>query len=165
MREQLFQSLPRDLAMDITARFPDITYLAQLPGPTQEQLRHGARVRLEGKTPVDFASLRRREAAELLLGAYSAHARGDERPAIELAYQSDVHMLEAYLVESAVAAGDRGLWTVELRWELGTCAIAELADLPENFELAVTGVREALSNGLGEPDGARFLGTLPVVAD
>jgi hypothetical protein len=70
-------------------------------------------------------------------------------------------MLEAYLVESAEAAGDHGLWTVELRWELGTCAIAELADLPEDFYLAVTAVRQALSNGLGDPDGARFLSTLP----
>ncbi len=161
VREQLFRALPRDLAMDVTGRLPDITYLAALPAPSPEAMRQGPRVRLQGVSSTQFCANRRRDAHELLLQALTAHARSDDGTANELAYQSDVLSLEAYLVESAEAAGDHGLWTVELRWELGTCAMSELIGLPEEFLAVVGSIREALARGLGEPDGTRFLAVLP----
>ncbi|MDO9486403.1 MAG: hypothetical protein Q7K25_10130 [Actinomycetota bacterium] len=161
VRDQLFRSLPRDMAMEVTGRLPDITYLGPLAAPSREVLRHGARVRLQGLTSTQFCVRRRRSADELMLEALSARARSEHRSATELCYQSDVLSLEAYLVESAEAAGDHGLWTVELRWELATCAMRELRGLPEDFHQALTTVREALAHGLGEPDGARFLTALP----
>lgn len=164
IREQLFRSLPRDIAMDVTGRFPDVTYLAGLVAPTPEEMQHGARIRLRGESAGSFCSGLRRTADELMLKALSAHARSEGRTAIELAYQSDVMCLEAYLVESAEAAGDHGLWTVELRWELGACAMNELSGLPVDFTEAVGTVRAALAGGLGAPDGTRFLTTLPEVS-
>jgi hypothetical protein len=164
VREQLFRALPRDLAMDVTARLPDITYLASLPAPNREAMRHGARVRLQGISSKQFCIRRRHEADELMLKAMNANANDDAKSATELSYQSDVLSLEAYLVQSAEAAGDHALWTVELRWELGTCAMSELTGLPDDFQSAVATVRNALALGLGEPDGTRFLAVLPVVS-
>ncbi|MDP2012743.1 MAG: hypothetical protein Q8L05_00805 [Actinomycetota bacterium] len=161
VREQLFRALPRDLAMDVTGRLPDITYLAALPAPTADAMRRGVRERLQGLSSTQFCARRRRDADELMLQALAAHARADKRSAADLSYQSVVLCLEAYLVESAEAAGDHGLWTVELRWELGTCAMSELVGLPDDFHSAVITVREALAHGLGEPDGTRFLSMLP----
>ena len=165
VREQLFTTLPRDLAMDVTGRLPDITYLTSLTAPSREEMRHGARVRLQGSSAAQFCSRRRREADELILAALNANAQGEQRSAAELCYESDSLSLEAYLVESAEAAGDHGLWTVELRWELGTCAMKELKSVPEDFNAAVSTIREVLARALGEPDGTRFLAALPVVSD
>ncbi len=161
VREQLFRALPRDLAVDITGRLPDITYLTSLRAPSRDQMR--ARERLQGLTVEQFCAHRRREAQELMLEAVNARARADAAAA-DLAYRSDVLSLEAYLVETAQLAGDKGLWTVELRWELASCALAELMDIPEDFVAAVTAVRDALARGLGEPDGTRLLAVLPVVS-
>ena len=163
VREQLFRALPRDLAMDVTARLPDITYLASVGAPTREEMRNGARARLQGVSSAQFCTRRRRDADDLMLQALVAHARAEDQSAAGLSYQSDVLSLEAYLVESAEVAGDHGLWTVELRWELGTCAMSEVRGLPEDFYAAVVTVREALARGLGEPDGTRFLTVLPAL--
>lgn len=163
VREQLFRALPRDLAIDVTGRLPDITYLSDLTAPSQEGMRHGARIRLQGLPSDQFCSSRRREAEELMLEALTAHAHGDEGRARELSYRSDMLSLESYLVDSAETAGDHGLWTVELRWELGKCAMSEIGGLPDEFHPAVIAVRQALARELGEPDGTRFLAALPVV--
>jgi len=162
VREQLFRALPRDLAVDVTGRLPDITYLAALRAPARAQMQ--ARERLQGLTVEQFCAHRRREAQELMLEAVNARARADARAAAELSYRSDVLSLEAYLVETAQLAGDEALWTVELRWELASCALAELTDIPEDFAGAITAVRDALARGLGEPDGTRLLAVLPVVS-
>ena len=52
---------------------------------------------------------------------------GETSAAIQAAYQGDFTALDAYLVESAVAAGDDALLTVTIRWDLAVQAVSELA--------------------------------------
>lgn len=161
VREDLFSALPLELAMDITGRFPDVTYLAGLPAPTPEQLRTCGHARLGGATPHEFALARRHEAEALMVAALSAGNDGRMAAAIEQAYASDFRALESYLVDSALTAGDRALMTVELRWELVRCAMAEVPGLPDDLLEAIGVVRAAMCAGLGEPDGVRLLPRLP----
>ncbi|MDD2857399.1 MAG: hypothetical protein PHU75_01870 [Candidatus Nanopelagicales bacterium] len=160
IREQLFNALPLGAAVDITGRFPDVTYLAGLRAPTAHELSTCGHDRLEGAKPEDFAAARHHESDALMVSALSVGARGESRLAIEQAYASDFRALEAYLVDSALAVGDRALLTVELRWELVRCAMADVPGLPAELLPAVAVIREAMCAGLGEPDCVRLLAGL-----
>ena len=165
-REQLLLALPSTMAMDISGRLPDVTYLSQLPSPSAEELHSGARARLQGAESGRFVAERRTQAALTMQAAVNAaRGQGDVEGAIQLAYQADALASEAYLVESAETAGDSALWTVELRWELIARALDGLVELPGDFRSALAAVRAAIGEGLGDPDGARLRLTLEQLDD
>jgi hypothetical protein len=68
--------------------------------------------------------------------------------------------LEAYLVESAVAAGDALLLTVTIRWELAVVALAGMAGLPEGFLAAVAAIRDVLGRSMVDADADRWRSAL-----
>ena len=98
-----------------------------------------------------------------MLAAQTCWVRGETPAAIQLAYEADFKALEAYLVDSAMAAGDADLFTVTMRWDLADQAVGTLPGLPADFSAAVTAIRGVLSVGLGEADGQRLIEVFPPV--
>jgi hypothetical protein len=162
-RARMAVSFDPALASEMQRRWPDLSYLASLPALTEQDVREAAAERLRGLSPARFVARCRADAADAMLEAQSRRIRGEIEAAVQGAYQSDFTSLDAYLVESAVAAGDQALFTVFARWELATHAMTELPGLPDDFSGAVAVIRTALATSLGEADGARLLESLPAV--
>jgi len=155
-RERAIEGFDVDLAADVSARFADVEHLEALPMPTAAEI-DDARVRLlEGMSPTKFITARRTASGQAMLDAQEARVRGSIGDAIGAAYDSDFLACDAYLVESALAAGDQSLFTVITRSELVRRAVAEIAELPSDFTDAVATVRAAMAEGLGEADGNRL---------
>ena len=145
------------LAADMQSRWPDLSYLDAVGGLTAEAVAAERDARLDGLPLGQFVAQRRRDADALLLEAQACRIRNDLTGAIGAAYAGDFKSFEAYLVESAVATGDRNLLTVSIRWDLAVHAVGELSSLPDDFPAAVGLVRGTLADSLGETDGARLL--------
>ena len=155
-RQGLLSACDPDLRDGVRAAWSDHGHLSTLIAPDAAALAESARVRLGGLTPEAFIAHRRAEAAEAMGRAQALRIKGESVAAIEAAYDSDFRALEAYLVESAVAAGDGHLLTVTVRWELAACAVAALPGLPDGFLAAVGRIRDAIATGLGDADGSRL---------
>jgi hypothetical protein len=162
-RNGLLRACEPDLRRSLEAAWSDIEYLDVLPAPTQEAVDRSAVERLEGMSSARYVVLKRGEAQETMGAAQAKRIRGETGAAVDQAYASDVLALEAYLVESAVAAGDNALVTVTIRWELATHSVARLSGLPDDFVAAVTCIRDALWSGLGDADGDRLIASLIAV--
>lgn len=161
LRRRMTDGLDPALARTMSTAWPDSSYLAGIPLPTADDARSVGLRRLAGLSPSDFIRDRHQRSREGMLRAQEQRVTGDVTTAVQSAYAADVAALEAYLVESAQAAGDRALLTAEIRWELATRAVSSLPGLPSDFPSAVTAIRAALARPLGESDGGRFLATLP----
>lgn len=159
-RRALLAACDPDLRGGITASWADLGYLAALPAPSITDLDDAAARRLGGGTAEAFVARRRQEAAEAMATAQALRIKGDAVPAIQAAYDSDLTALEAYLVESALAAGDVHLLTVTARWELAMHAMGALPGLPEGFLAAVGRIRDTLAASLGDADGQRLRAAL-----
>ncbi|MCH1448117.1 MAG: hypothetical protein L7U42_05385, partial [Candidatus Nanopelagicales bacterium] len=131
-----------------------------LPAPSDKDLLDSVRGRTGGLEIEAFITHRRQESVESMTAALGAEASGETATAIEMAYASDLHALEGYLVESAIALGDTYLMTVTIRWELITEAIAMMADLPQEFAPAVEAIRAAVAAAVGEAEWSRISDTL-----
>lgn len=159
-RRALLEACDPDLRDGMRASWSDIGYLTTLAAPTMSDLEEAVARRLDGSSPESFVTQRRREAAESMASAQALRIKGEGVPAIQAAYDSDLSALEAYLVESAVAAGDPHLLTVTVRWELAIHALSSLPGLPEGFITAVGRIRDTLAASLGDADGARLRASL-----
>lgn len=160
VRERMSTAFDDDLAREMARRWPDIAYLEAVPSVSAEDVAAAVSARLLGLSPSDFVSRRRSEAAAAMLEAQTHRVRGEIPEAIQSAYQGDFTALEAYLVDSAVAAGDRDLLTVTIRWDLAVHAVSEVAGLPDDFSRAVSVIRTAIVSGVGEADGRRLIESL-----
>ena len=159
-RARLLSDFDPDASAAIRALIADAAYLEALPAPTVDDIAAAAVARCQGWTPAQFAARRRQEAVDAMATAQGLRVRGETRAAIEAAYESDVLGLEAYLVESAVAAGDDTLMSVVVRWELAVAGVAQLQGLPEGFVAAVTAIRDAMAASLPEAEAERLLASL-----
>lgn len=159
-RRGLLSACDADLRTGVEQAWPDHLYLSELPAPGPQGLIAAAHARLEGVSPEEFILQHRAQAAEAMAQAQALRIRGESVAAIQAAYDSDFHSLEAYLVESALATGDTHLLTVLIRWELASHAVAALPGLPDGFQAAVHRIREAITSGLGDADGARLRNAL-----
>ena len=163
LRDTLYAAVEPGVARDIAGRVADSGYLAGLPAPADADVADVAGRRLQGLSATDFVARRRREAAELMVSAQTHRMHEHSAQAIQAAYDSDFRSLEAYLVESAVAAGDTWLLSVDVRWELAIQSMSEVPGLPADFTAGVAAIRDALGRGLGEPDATRLREVLPPV--
>lgn len=159
-RERMATAFDDGLALEMARRWPDITYLEALPALSSDDVAAAVSERLQGLAPAAFVSLRRSEAAAIMLEAQTHRVRGEISDAIQSAYKGDFTALEAYLVDSAVASGDRDLMTVVIRWDLAVQAVSEIPGLPDDFSAAVGLIRTAIVSGLGEADGRRLIESL-----
>lgn len=162
-RARLLAECDVTLQAAISGAWTDIAYLGVLPAPALEDLQAAAAVRLEGMSPESFVLARRRAAEQAMADAQALRVRGDASGALQIAYDADFLAFEAYLVESAVAAGDSVLQTVTVRWELASAAIAALPGLPEAFVAGVEHIRIALCSGLADADASRLIASLPAL--
>jgi hypothetical protein len=159
-RERMAVSFDDELALEMVRRWPDITYLDSVPAVGDEEVAASVQARLLGLSAREFVSRRRTEAAAAMLEAQTHRVRGETSAAIQSAYQGDFTALDAYLVESAVAAGDNALLTVTIRWDLAVQAVQELPGLPDDFSAAIAVIRSAIAVGIGEADGRRLVASL-----
>ncbi len=156
LRAALATGLDDDLVVAVRARWADVAFLLALRPPTEADLRRSLAERTDELGAERFVSNRRQGAQDLMAQAHAARVRGDAAAAIRLAYDSDFLSVEAYLAESALAAGDHWLLSVIPRWALVTAAVAGLPGLPETFSEAVEVVREVMTTALGGADGDRL---------
>jgi len=156
VRARMVEAFDQGLAAEVNARWGSLEHLADVPMPIGKDIEDMRVRRLEGLTPSEFVTARRRASGQMMLEAQARRVRGATSEAIQAAYESDFLAMEAYLVESAVAAGDTALFTVVTRWALATHAVSEMQGLPSDFTDAVNAIRVVLSDGLGEADGARM---------
>jgi hypothetical protein len=149
-----------ELGREMARRWPDIGYLEAVPSVSADDVAAAVASRLLGLSPREFVHRRRDEAAAAMLEAQTHRVRGEISEAIQVAYQGDFSGLEAYLVDSAVAAGDRDLLTVTIRWDLAVQAVSEVTALPDDFPQAISVIRTAIVAGIGEADGRRLMDAL-----
>lgn len=161
-RARLLAECDDALTEAIAAAWTDVSPLDLLPAPTQSDLTAAVSVRLQGLAPAAFIARRREASRDAMARAQELRVRGESTKALQTAYEGDFLAFEAYLVESAIAAGDLALQSVAVRWELATAAISALPGLPEGFASGVAAIRGALTSGLADADAARLLATLPV---
>ena len=162
-RARLLRAFEAPLARDVEAQLPVLAYLGALPAITEAQMGQAVSARLLGLPPGDFVADRRRAAQESMGEAHARLASGDTDGAIQIARDADLHSLDAYLVESAMAVGDDALLTVIARGELATAAVGAVAGLSHDFVAAMGVLRQAMTAALGEADGARLRRTFASV--
>jgi hypothetical protein len=162
-RIRLTTTFDETLVDEVRSHWRDLEHLSALPAPRQTDIAADVSRRLEGMDPRGFVHARREAAAASILDAQARRIRGAIAEGIQAAYDSDFQSLEAYLVESAVAAGDDALFTVTTRWVLVTHALAGLTSLPADFPDAIATIRDAMAEGLGEADGTRLRAVLASV--
>lgn len=162
-RARLLSDFDPEAASAIRDLTPDLAYLDALPVPTEDDLSAATAARCQGWAPAQFATRRRQESADAMANAQGLRVRGETRAAIEAAYDADILGLEAYLVESALSAGDESLMSVVVRWELAVAGVAQLTALPEGFVAAVTAIREAMAASLPEAEAERLRRSLAEV--
>jgi hypothetical protein len=156
VRRRMVGAFDEGLASEVSEHWGPIEHLADLAMPTGRTMDDARERRLEGLTPAEFIKSRRTSSGQMMLEAQARRVRGDIPEAIQAAYESDFLALEAYLVDSAVAVGDRPLFSVTTRWTLATHALGELPGLPSDFTEAVDAIRAVLADGLGDSDGSRL---------
>lgn len=136
-------------------------HLRLLPAPTLDDVYESVTGRLQGLTADVFVYVRRTEAEGLLDRSAIFHDGGDVNSALNDLYDAHMLFLEAYLVESALAVGDTGLLTVQLRWDLVAESIKALAELPASFEEAAIAIERTIAESLGPLDAARWMTSYP----
>jgi hypothetical protein len=160
-REGMMSTLDDSLLEQVSELWPDTAYLEGLAAPTDQDVAQWVERRLQGHAVTDFVKRKRVEAAEQMLEAQARRVRGATDEAISSAYDADFAALEAYLVESAVAAGDQSLFSVTTRWDLVVYALSGLTSLPDSFSDAVALIRATMAAALGDADGGRLVAYLP----
>lgn len=162
-RTELTEVLARRGVAVTAEEFVTVNGMAGLPAPTPHQLKASAQLRLGSMEPTAYVAERRRESIDQMIRSQRAIADGHIAAAISHAYDSDMASLDAYLTESAIAAGDQYLFTWLTRWELVSTRISTLPSLPRDLAAAIQTVRAAMAEALGEPDASRLLASLQPV--
>jgi len=162
-RTRLLAECDEGLAAAIQAVWDEHSFLDDLAAPTAEDVQAAARSRCRGRSALAHAGALRVDARAAMQRAQSLRVRGDTTGALQESYEADLLAFEAYLLESALAAGDSGLLTVTIRWELATAAITGVDALPADFTRAVERIRQVMVSGLAESDAVRCLMSLATV--
>jgi hypothetical protein len=160
VRERMIQAFDADLAHEVAERWGPLAHLADLLMPLGLDMDDFRAQRLEGMRAPEFIKARRAASGQAMLQAQNFRVRGMLDEAVQSAYESDYLAMEAYLVESAMAAGDTALLTVVARAVLVSDSLADMSGLPADFTEAVSAIRGAMADGLGEADGARLRAAL-----
>ena len=143
-RDGLSQAFDKVAMRLLRARLTPLGHLAGLPQPDRAGAEAVLARRLSGSTVDALMAQRLQSAAECMGLAVGMHREGRHSDAITHAYQSDMGVYEAYLLEAARAVGDEFLMTVDLRWELAFKQISSLPSLPMDYQEATFLIREKL---------------------
>lgn len=132
----------------LNARLTPLDHLVGLPPPDRAGADAVLARRLSGSSVDGLIAQRNQSAADSMELAAGMRRRGRHADAITHAYQSDMAVYEAYLLEAARAVGDEFLMTVDLRWELAYMQITSLPSLPAGYLEATTLIRAKLKGTL-----------------
>lgn len=159
-REWLLDLAPPGQVTDMADVLADHSYLSTLPAPDTQAWRSFRERRLAGATVAEFVEAKMASARRLHLAAQVAQTESSEDPKlgrpINIAYRAESVTLEAYLVQSANAAGDAALMTVTSRWELVAHALIHQQGLPSDFDAALSQIRSTMVGALDPADGRRL---------
>lgn len=159
-REWLLDLAPPGQLTDLADVMADHSYVGDLPAPDAHAWQLFRERRLQGSTVAGFVDSKRATARRLHLAAQVAVRESQDDPTlgspINIAYRADSSSLEAYLVQSATAAGDLALTTVLSRWELVAHALSTQGPLPRDFGSALNQIRSTMMRALGPADGQRL---------
>ncbi len=156
VRKAVLAAAEPSLRGPLAGSWHDVDYLVGLPAPSATDVLDSVRRRTGGYELQEFITYRRDEADRLMEEARAQLAAGEASAAIQSGYASDLSALEAYLVESSIAAGDRGMLTATVRWELVAAAISQLPALPPDPHEALEITRGAMFEALGEAEAERL---------
>ena len=156
VRKAILAAADPALRAPLAASWHDLGFLEGVPAPSAEELIESVRRRTGGVELDEFIAYRRRESDASMTVARAQLDDGHPAEAIQAAYASDLGILEAYLVESSIAVGDRCMLTTAVRWELVSAAISSLPALPGDPQEAIVAIRGAMAEALGEPEATRL---------
>lgn len=146
-----------DVAMRLlTKRLSLLDHLVGLPEPDRAGADAVLTRRLGGLSVEALIMRRKLSATHSMNTAAALYRDGRSQDAIRHAYEADMAVYEAYLVEAARAVGDEFLMTVDLRWELAYLQITSLPSLPSDYLEAISLIREKL-RGTVSPTEADIL--------
>lgn len=148
-----------ELAHAMKAQLPDTAYLAGLAAPSLAEVAAHARAWLEGMTPEGYVQARHSALSECMSAIHLERVRANVPGAIAAAYDAAFLALDAYLVESSIAADDRALGTTVIRYAIATAAMGDLPALPDDYARAVATIHDTLCMALGDADGDRLRAT------
>ena len=140
-----FDATAHDL---LSTCFADLSYLDDAPSSLASDPERRTAARLSGLDAAQLVAELRTAAADCRAMADDLSAGAEPEACERLERQADAAAFEAYLVSSALRAGDDALVTVDLRWDLvaGEHPSAErLASVVGSAE------RDALLDGLSRP--------------
>jgi hypothetical protein len=143
-RDGLSQAFDEVAMRLLSARLTPLNHLVGLPQPDRAGAEAVLTRRLSGSSVDGLIAQRNQSAADSMDLAAEMHRKGQHTAAITHAYQSDMAVYEAYLLEAARAVGDEFLMTVDLRWELAYMQITSLPSLPSDYLEAPTLIRQKL---------------------
>lgn len=155
-RDALLSAFDPDGAAAVDAAFPSAGHLRGLPTPDGHQTLAILSARLGGRDTDSVVADLRVAAHDGVVVAAGLFRAGYERDALTQVWMADWAALEAFLIADAVAAGDHGLITVEMRWALVVHALAQPQVLPTGFTAAVAHLRATMISALGPIEGERL---------
>lgn len=127
-REALVTTFDESVHGLLLDRLADLAQLDVRGSGAGPDRRSRTLARLDGRTPDALAAELRTAAGDCATMAGLLAAGGEPDAACRLDHQADTAAFEAYLVGTALAAGDQTLVTVDLRWDLATGAVEAAAD-------------------------------------
>lgn len=155
-REALTAVFDESVHAQLRERFGPLDHLDGLMVPAGSA--DSARLtRLDGRTAAELVQDLRVAAADCMAVAAAMRASDDVAEALSQTRMADLASFEAYLIEAAIEVGDTTLATVDLRWDLGTTAVAEVDGLSADPCEAVDRIRAALVYAVGPAEQGRLL--------
>lgn len=116
---------------------------------------------LDGNTPEDFLLARRETQLNNLKQARDHIIAGETEDAILAIHNADVAAYETWIVEHALATGDKGFVRARMQWDFFVESLANLSSLPADMVESIHLVRSRMAWALG-PDNARnFADSIP----
>lgn len=156
-RRAIVDTFDDPVADSLTGRWPAIGYLGDVPAPSSAALSGFALRRMDGATIDEYIDSTRTAARTVHHRAIAERDADLQADALRSFYEADRLWLEAYLVDSAAAVGDRTLLSVVARTALVDGALDALGDLPDDTLEAAAAIRAAIALALGSADGERYL--------
>ena len=135
-------------------RFSTLEHLDALPAPGPQDRAEALARRLEGQHPDTLMASLYTTGTECMAVADVMLVEGDRAGAIRQVQQADLTLFEGYLIAAALGAGDVGLASVDIRWDLVAAMEDEdpvWGDVPEDADLeaVVRRRRDRLASAVG----------------
>lgn len=148
-REAMVATFDESVHQMLADRFLPLDHLDLLPAPTSEDAVRSAATRLGARTAHQLAADLRTTAADCMAVAEVMLLEDDMEGALRQVRQADLASFEAYLVLSAIQAGDTALASVDLRWDLAAMLAQDTGSEADDLDEAAGGWRDRMVGLVG----------------